>query len=470
VLFSSVIFLFAFLPICLITYYLTPRPMKNGVLLLFSLFFYAWGEPRYVFLMILSIVVNYFVGLALSRRRHKTILGLAIAFNLLVLIFFKYCGFLISTFFGMTHLPFVLPDFVANIALPIGISFYTFQILSYIIDVYRGKAAVQNNILSLGLYISLFPPLIAGPIVRYNDIARQIVSRTADPDKITAGIRRFIVGLSKKVLLANVFAQTADKIFDSAFPSLSTPIAWLGIVCYTLQIYFDFSGYSDMAIGLAKMFGFDIPENFNYPYISRSVQEFWRRWHISLSSWFRDYVYIPLGGSRKGKGRVLFNLAVVFFLCGLWHGASWSFVAWGLYHGVFLIAERLFLKDVLEKIPHFLRHVYLITVIMVGWVFFRITQIADAAAYLHIMFTPHAGDGALVSATIGLTPHLVLVLLVGILASAPVAGVVRARTQGRTALRKGLAAAELVVLALLFMMCIAALASDSYNPFIYFRF
>ncbi|MCL1791864.1 MAG: MBOAT family protein [Peptococcaceae bacterium] len=469
-LFSSVIFLFAFLPLCLITYYLTPRPLKNGVLLLFSLFFYAWGEPRYVFLMIFSILVNYFLGVILGRHRNKGLLSVAVAFNLLVLIFFKYFGFLVATFAGITHLALDLPDVVSDIALPIGISFYTFQILSYIVDVYRGKAPVQNNILSLGLYISLFPPLIAGPIVRYNDIAHQIVSRTADPDKIVAGIKRFIVGLSKKILLANVFAQTADLVFDSSYATLSTPLAWLGIVCYTLQIYFDFSGYSDMAIGLARMFGFDIPENFNYPYISRSVQEFWRRWHISLSSWFRDYVYIPLGGNRKGNARVLVNLTLVFFLCGLWHGASWSFVVWGLYHGMFLVAERLFLKDVLAKTPFFLRHIYLVVVVMVGWVFFRVAQIGDAATFLHIMFTPHTGNGTLPLTTLVVTPHLVTVLLAGILASTPVLGTIKKHAGERPVLKTLLGTFRFVALVILFVMCLASLASDSYNPFIYFRF
>ena len=341
--FSSLIFLFLFLPVVLVCYYLSGNRFRNYILLGASLFFYAWGEPRYIYLMLFSIVINYFIGLKMdisSKSNKKLLLLISIIFNLSLLIIFKYADFL----FG-----------IKGIRLPLGISFYTFQIMSYVIDVYRKDAEVQRNIFDLALYVSLFPQLVAGPIVRYQTVVEQISIREYSLDKFADGVNRFVLGLSKKVILANQLALVADGVFIKNVANLSIVESWIGIVCYTFQIYFDFSGYSDMAIGLGKMFGFDFLENFDYPYISQSVSEFWRRWHISLGSWFRDYVYIPLGGNRVSKFRLYMNVLVVWCLTGLWHGANWTFVVWGLYYGVFLILEKAFLEKALKKLPKILR-------------------------------------------------------------------------------------------------------------------
>lgn len=368
--FSSLIFLFFFLPAVLFCYYIVPTRFiraRNMVLLLFSLFFYFYGEPKLIIMLVLSILMNYLFGLSMRSRYRKSLLIFCITANLTLLGVFKYLNFFIRTADGLLGLNIQL----TSIVMPIGISFYTFQALSYVIDVYRREVPPQHDPFSLALYVSMFPQLIAGPIVRYHDVNEQLAVRSHSVAQFSDGISRFVFGLSKKVLLSNVFAQIADGIFAYQPAELSTAAAWLGAIGYTLQIYFDFSGYSDMAIGLGKMFGFTFLENFNYPYISRSVTEFWRRWHISLSTWFRDYVYIPLGGNRCSPARHICNLLVVWTLTGFWHGANWTFMAWGLYFGILLILEKKFLSRLIERLPMILRHVYALFFIIIGWVFFR---------------------------------------------------------------------------------------------------
>ena len=361
--FSSPIFVFLFLPLVLAVYFISPKSVRNAVLLVASLLFYAWGEGKYVAVMLLSICLNYFAALTLERttnaRGTRWVLALAVVLNLLLLGILKYASFVIRTVGMVVMIPPVATDFVSAVRLPIGISFYTFQAMSYVIDVYRREVSAERNLLNTALYISFFPQLIAGPIVRYSEIAYQFVNRRVTTAEFAYGIQRFILGMSKKVLLANPLAITADYVFSLRPEVLSFGMAWLGVICYTLQIYFDFSGYSDMAIGLAHMFGFRFPENFNYPYISQSVREFWRRWHITLSNWFRDYLFIPLGGSRCSTARTYFNLLVVFALCGLWHGPSWTFVLWGLFHGTFMVLERIALDRWLTASWSVVRHTHI---------------------------------------------------------------------------------------------------------------
>ena len=369
--FSSLTFLLIFLPILSIIYFLVKNiKIKNYILLIFSLIFYAWGEPIYIIIMLLSILVTYISGILINKVKHKKI-ALAISIMLLLssLLFFKYYNFLIDNINSIFNINIVK----SSLALPIGISFYTFQAISYLCDVYTKKTKVQKNILYLALYISLFPQLIAGPIVRYETIAEEINNRKHKLDNVVCGIKRFIIGLSKKVIIANNMALIVDTIFDTGIVP-GTLVIYLGAICYTLQIYYDFSGYSDMAIGLGKMFGFSFLENFNYPYIAKSITDFWRRWHISLSSWFRDYVYIPLGGSRVKTIKIIRNILIVWMLTGLWHGASWNFIIWGLYYGLLLLLEKFVLKNILEKIPNFLRHFITLFIVVIGWVIFRITD------------------------------------------------------------------------------------------------
>ena len=383
--FSSVIFLFAFLPAVLAVYYALKPSYRNCWLLLASLFFYSWGEPKNVLVMLLSIAVNYFAAILIEKSRGKTFLhnvlfACAVLFNLALLFYFKYTDFFIRN----VNRAFSANIPLRNIALPIGISFFTFQILSYIIDVKRNKVPVQKNPLSLGLYISFFPQLIAGPIVRYIDINEQIKTRSVDARKFNVGCVRFMAGFSKKILIADQLSPYVNTIFSQN--GISAPSAWIGIAAYTLQIYFDFSGYSDMAIGLGKMFGFDFLENFNYPYIATSVKDFWRRWHISLSAWFRDYVYIPLGGSRRGKARTFLNLFFVWILTGFWHGSSWNFIFWGLWYFFFLVLERGAWGKLIEKLPSFFRHCYALFVILFGWIFFRADGFMASLKYARNLF------------------------------------------------------------------------------------
>ncbi|MDK9706071.1 MAG: MBOAT family protein [Desulforhopalus sp.] len=386
-LFSSIIFLCLFLPLTLIVYFFAGTKLRNIVLLIASLLFYAWGEVGYIVVLLYTILINWLCGLlldatALRRQVSRFVLALGVAANLLPLIYFKYGNFLVENCNAVVA-KFAHPGIVTDsIYLPIGISFFTFKAISYLIDVYRRDVEMQRSPLNFALYISLFPHLIAGPIVRYRDVARHIVERHISFEDLGQGIYRFVTGLGKKILIANQLGAVADHIFSLSPEGLPASLLWLGILTYTLQIYYDFSGYSDMAIGLGRMFGFHFLENFNYPYSSLSIQEFWRRWHISLSTWFRDYLYIPLGGNKKGEVRTYVNLILVFSLCGLWHGASWTFLIWGLYHGLFLALERSILGKLLNSLPVVVRAMYTFFVIMIGWIFFRSETIAYALLYI----------------------------------------------------------------------------------------
>lgn len=467
-LFSSIVFLFTFLPAVMILYYLLPVRFRNVILLLASLVFYAWGEPVYLFLMLLSILFNYFSGLDIARnlqdkRAAKRSLVFNLIINLAVLGFFKYEGFVLDTLNG------ILPVHISYHALPlpIGISFYTFQILSYIIDIYRGNVKVQTNLPNFALYVTMFPQLIAGPIVQYADVDEQLASREVSRTKFGEGSMYFIRGLAKKVLLANTSGMIFTEVSGLAKGNISVVTAWLGAFAYMFQIYFDFSGYSDMAIGLGKMFGFEFNMNFNYPYVSKSITEFWRRWHISLSSWFRDYVYIPLGGSRVSKIKHIRNLLIVWFLTGLWHGAAWNFVAWGLYYGVILIIEKYLLSPVLDRLPDVVRHIYSIVLVVIGWVLFFSSSFGQAADYIRVMFGAGAHGFADRESMYLLTSNLILWLIL-IFGSTPLVHfryehMLRTKKWNTTIINS-------VVYAALFIVCIAYLVTETYNPFLYFRF
>lgn len=462
-LFSSLVFLYFFLPAVLAGYYLLPPRCRTAFLLLANLVFYGFGEPAFVLLMLLSIAINYAGGLCIGRCRGARARRLALAapllLNLLLLGIFKYAGFLADTlrlFPAFSGLPEV------SIPLPIGISFYTFQSMSYLIDVYREEHPPQRNLLTFGAYISLFPQLIAGPIVRYRDVERDLASpRRESAEKFSCGAELFLIGLSKKVLLANPLGALWERL-SSAPDAPTAAAAWVGAAAFSLQLYFDFSGYSDMACGLGQLFGFRFGGNFNYPYTARAVSDFWRRWHMSLTSWFRDYVYIPLGGSRRALPRVLLNIAVVWALTGLWHGASWNFVLWGLYYAVLLILEKLFLGRLLGRLPAAVGHAWTLLAAVTGWMLFAIEDLSRLRAYLAAMFTgwtaATAAETALVSAYLPL-------LAAAVFASLPAGKQLFSRLPQRGA--RALAAV-LSVLALL--LCTAALAGDSYNPFLYFRF
>lgn len=448
-LFSSNLFLFAFLPAVLLIYYLVPRVLRNPVILIFSLFFYGWGEPAYILLMIADILLNYIGGYIISalKYRGKTAKGALIIFiglNLLLLAYFKYANFLLGSL-------------IPPVTLPLGISFYIFQAMSYIIDVYRDEVAVQKNPLTFGAYVTLFPQLIAGPIVRYADIAMMLQERKESLSQIASGIRTFIIGLSKKVLLANA-AGMLWNLLQSRSGMLT---AWVGLFAYTLQIYFDFSGYSDMAIGLGRMFGFEFLVNFNYPYTSKSITDFWSRWHISLSSWFKEYVYIPLGGNRRGTKRQIMNIVIVWLLTGLWHGANWNFVLWGCYFAIVLIIEKFCLKKILSLIPSIFAHIYTLIVIMLGWVLFYFEDMTAMGSFLLRLIRPTTSADSL-SLILGYIP----LLIVGSIASTAIGKNLYNRIRNTFIGSIG----QIVIPALLFILCVASLASQSYNPFIYFRF
>ena len=480
-LFSSPVFLFLFLPLLLALYWVAPQALRNAVLVLASLWFYAWGEPALVVVMLVSVAINYALALWIERLAGGSgagaVLALAVCANLSLLIYFKYAVFLIDNLNGLLALTSAGPITPPEVVMPIGISFYTFQAMSYVVDVYRRQVSAERNPLNVALYISLFPQLIAGPIVRYIDVAEQIRGRRVTTAGFAEGVQRFAIGLAKKMLIANSAAAVADAVFDIPDAQLGTAVAWLGIVCYTLQIYFDFSGYSDMAIGLGLMFGFRFLENFNYPYIGQSLTEFWRRWHISLSGWFRDYLYIPLGGNRGGAWRTYRNLLVVFALCGLWHGASWSFLAWGLFHGGFLVAERCGFGRVLERLPAILRHAYLLLLVMVGWVFFRADDLSHAATYLAAMAGFVAASSAEFHVGLWLDSGLWLALIAGAIGSTPWLGWLRERRllpdEGATwgaATRGAVSLARLAAVALLLLASASSMMAGTHNPFIYFRF
>ncbi len=464
--FSSLEFIFVFLASVLAVYYLVPPKARNIVLLLFSLVFYGWGEPVYVFLMIATITVDYICGYIIGRdldskpKRAKVSLIVSIVINLALLGVFKYYDFFAGTLNSLLGRG-VFPTL--GLTLPIGISFYTFQALSYVIDVYRRDARVQKNIAAFGTYVTLFPQLIAGPIVRYADVDDQLRERTHSLTLFASGCRTFICGLAKKILLANAAGAMWNSLSAAAEPDALG--AWLAIVFYTFQIYFDFSGYSDMAIGLGKMFGFSFRENFYYPYVSESITEFWRRWHISLSTWFREYVYIPLGGNRKGVGRTYFNLFCVWLLTGLWHGASWNFVLWGLYYFALLVIEKTFLLRLLERAPKFLRHIYSMAAVIFGWLLFVIEDVSSIGAYLSRMF---GGTGVFATqiTVYELVRNLVFLAIL-ILASTPAPKKLWYKLYSKGTPWR---IVQSVVCAIAFVLCIAYLVDSSYNPFLYFRF
>ena len=471
--FSSPLFLFYFLPVILLLYYLVPRKQifwKNVVLLIGSLFFYAWGEPVYVLLMLFSIVMDYGLGLWLEHEKTRgghpgRVLALAVVLNLLLLGFFKYANFLIGTINGVTGLAIPLLE----LSLPIGISFYTFQALSYIIDLYRGEVEVQRSVLNFGTYVSLFPQLIAGPIVRMKTVAGELQDRQETFPEFSAGVRRFIVGLTKKALLANAAGEIWETVSAMEMESLPALTAWIGLAAYTFQIYFDFSGYSDMAIGLGRMFGFHFEENFRYPYVAASITDFWRRWHITLSTWFKEYVYIPLGGNRKGLAKQIRNILVVWLLTGIWHGAGWNFVVWGLYFGLILMVEKMGLLRLLEKIPGFFRHIYTMFLVMLSWAVFAFDSLGQGMRFIGALF----GGGGLVwngqSLYLLYSSAVLLVLL--ILGSTEIprkaALLVGERLKARPLLST---VGELGLLLAGFALCVAYLVDASYNPFLYFRF
>ncbi len=461
--FSSNIFLFVFLPITLVLYYLIPKRGKNTFLLLASLAFYGWGEPSFVFVMIASIIANYFLGLLIDIikdkgiRIRRMVLAVATGLNLSLLFYYKYFDFFLDNLNSVLGFQFEL----RNIVLPIGISFFTFQGMSYLFDLYMGKVPVQKNIIHIALYISLFPQLIAGPIVRYASVNEQIRKRSLSMEKFQDGVERFVVGLAKKVVISNQFALLADTAFQLGNDERTVLLAWSGAAAYMIQIYFDFSGYSDMAIGLGKMFGFTFLENFNYPYISTSITEFWRRWHISLSSWFRDYLYIPLGGNRRGNTYV--NLFLVFLATGIWHGASWKFVLWGMYHGMFLVLERLLGKwEVKSKVPSILKWLYTMLLVMFGWVLFRANSVGDAAHYLLSMFGFH-GQELVDARSLSMLLDYRVLFLIGIVAATPFVKVL-CRKWKFLYLGRKVAFLGLLAIAFSFVM------TGGYNPFIYFNF
>lgn len=478
------IFLFVFLPVVLFLHFVVIREKgRNTFLLVASLFFYAWGETWFVFIMLASVATNYLLGLCVDTVKSKTTAKLVVAgavvINLGLLCTFKYTGFFILNLNGLLsifHFPPILMD---PIHLPIGISFFSFQAMSYVIDVYRKEADSQKNPLHVALYISVFPQLVAGPIVRYRDISDQIIKRTISREDLAIGTKRFIVGLSKKVMIADVIGKVADQVFLLPGDQLTWAASWVGGIAFTIQLYFDFSGYSDMAIGLGRIFGFHFLENFNYPYIARSMRGFWKRWHISLTTWFRDYVFIPMGGSRGSKARTHFNLVTVFFLCGLWHGARWNYVIWGFSHGVFLIIERTRFGKWIESTWAPIGHVYMLFVFIVTLSFFRTDSLSHAAVYLPAMFGFTAATGKQAQVMQYLNSEIILTALAGIIFSTPIAPYLsRLRKKGVASLSERsyplvegiFSFAEVAAYIFLLVLSAAWLAGNTYQPFIYFRF
>ena len=459
--FSSLPFLFFYLPVVLLIYKLSPLKLRNLFLLIASLFFYGWGEPIYILIMFASILIDYTHGMLVERWREndkkaRMAVASSVFFNLALLVFFKYYDFLAGSINAVTGLS--LP--LLGIPLPIGISFYTFQTMSYTIDVYRKDAPVQKNIITFGAFVTLFPQLIAGPIIQYKSVAEQLMSRKDDLEKFVSGVQRFCIGAAKKVLLANAIGQLWD--LSLASENLTVLGGWLGLMAYAFQIYFDFSGYSDMAIGLGRMFGFEFIENFNYPYISRSVVEFWKRWHISLTDWFRQYVYFPLGGNRVSKPKWIRNILIVWLLTGIWHGAGWNFLLWGLYYAIFMLAERLLIGKWLEKLPVALRHVYTMFVVLIGWALFAVEDMAHLGRYLASCF---GGAPLIDSATIYNLVSYLPMLVILCVAATPLCKNLWQRLGERT---QQILTPILMLAALI--LCTASLVDASYNPFLYFRF
>ncbi len=470
--FSSLLFLFRYLPIVLALYFILPKKFRNALLFLASLVFYAWGEPVYVVLMLFSTVVDYTHGIMVAKFKSQGKIGAAkivvassMIINLSLLGFFKYSDFLITnvnTIFG-TDIG------LLNLALPIGISFYTFQTMSYTIDVYRGDAKVQRNIISFGAYVALFPQLIAGPIVQFKTIAEQLDHRKESFDDFASGVSRFMTGLGKKVLLANNAGIIWDTVLASDLDNLPVLTAWIGILAYSFQIYFDFSGYSDMAIGLGRMLGFKFLENFNYPYISKSITEFWRRWHISLGTWFRDYVYIPLGGNRKGPLKHIRNICIVWLLTGIWHGANWNFILWGVYFGILLLIEKFFLLKLLEKLPKVVSHIYTLFFVVISWAIFAIVDMPTLGKYLAAMFGA-GGSFANTNSFYLLISNAILFIILAA-ASTPAPKMLADKLLTRLGERSPVnAAVKNAAFAVIFLLCTAYIVDASYNPFLYFRF
>lgn len=458
--FSSSLFLFIFLPILLCVYYLSAEKYKNMILLIASLIFYAWGEPKNVLIMLLSITVNYMLGIWIEEyiSARKVFLMITIIYNIGILFIFKYLNFGVEIFNVLGGGRKIT---IPQITLPIGISFYTFQTLSYVVDVYRGHVKAQRKLLNLALYVSLFPQLIAGPIVRYKDVESQINRRETSLEKMYVGIIRFAIGFSKKILLADQLAVLVDIIFAREYPSIIA--SWIGIIAYTLQIFFDFSGYSDMAIGLGKMFGFDFLENFDYPYMSKTIKEFWRRWHMSLGTWFRDYLYIPLGGSKRGRLRTYINLFVVFSLTGLWHGASFNFIVWGGFYAILLIIERIGLGKIFEKLPVWMGHIYSIFAIMIGWVFFRSDGLESAINYFLSMFVPTGRDIA--NFNFIMNGKYWACIIIGIFFSMP-----HIRLKAFIEEKNGRFIVYNFGIIIMFLIAICYMVGSGYSPFLYFRF
>jgi alginate O-acetyltransferase complex protein AlgI len=487
--FSSLLFLFLFLPVVLTGYFLFKKKTGNLFLLAASLFFYTWGEMQYVLIIMISTVFNFLFAILIETfqkpepaksSKARLFLWLALIFNLGLLGFYKYTIFFMANFnstlqalglsYGLTS---------PTIHLPLGLSFFTFRALSYVIDVYNRKVTGSKNLMTIALYLSFFPLAIAGPIVRYSEMAARLVKRGVTAEMFLTGMKRFILGLGKKCLIANTMASVADRVFAVSPDQISGEVAWLGILCYTLQIYFDFSGYSDMAIGLGKMFGFDFLENFHYPYISQSLREFWRRWHISLSTWFRDYLYIPLGGNRAGSGKVYLNLIIVFFFCGLWHGAEWTFVIWGLWHGFFIVLERLGCQRLLEASWKPVRHLYVLLVVIFGWVFFRSGTLSEALAFFQALFGFSSGNRVEFPVQLFLNREVALAFCAGAIFSGPVpvlAGRIKTKAlagSGVLTIRiadRAIAIGCAIILMVIFVTSVMSLAGGIYNPFIYFRF
>lgn len=460
--FSSSAFLFVFLPLFLCAYALLP--WRNMVILLFSLLFFSWGESYYLLLLLGTVAINYLVGRRLvAGSNNRLMLGLGVGINLAILAYYKYFGFMVTSILGLDYPREDIPH------LPLGISFFIFQSISYLVDVHRGTARQARSFTDLALYITMFPQLIAGPIVRYNMVADSIVSRTVTFDGFYRGFVLFVFGLSYKVLIANNVAEVADSVFAMPSSELSSMAAWIGALSYTLQIYFDFAGYSLMAIGIGRMLGFRFPRNFNYPYIAGSITDFWRRWHMSLSSWFRDYLYIPLGGNRLGPARTYLNLGLVFLLCGLWHGAAWTFVAWGLFHGLLLVVERAGLAALLASLPRLVQTVYTLLMVVIGWVLFRSDSLPHAMQFLSVMFDPVAGPANTFAVLVN--HQNTLAALVGAVLAMPVLAPLKQWLAGSgSRIVVATVSVNLGFAVLLLGLCSMSILSSTYNPFIYFRF
>lgn len=462
-LFTSISFLYYFLPLVLIVYFIVPKKYKNLVLLLFSLLFYFYGEPKYILLMLFEILVAYIGAILIDKYKDKSILILTLFIHIILLVIFKYTDFFISNINNIFNTNFKL----LNIALPIGISFYTFQIISYVIDVYRGKVKVQKSFLKLATYVSLFPQLIAGPIVRYEIIEDELDNRKHSFEDFAIGVRRFTIGLAKKVLIANMLGELCTK-FDLA-DERSIVFYWIFAISYMLQIYFDFSAYSDMAIGLGRIFGFHFLENFDYPYISKSITEFWRRWHISLGSWFRDYVYIPLGGNRVNKTKFLRNILIVWLLTGFWHGASWNFIIWGLLFGILLIFEKLYLSKILDKLPNFIKRIYVLFIVMISFIIFNANTMNTAWHNIIGLFGFNK-EVFINTYTIYYLKSYLLVIIISIIASTPIPKNIINKLNKNKSLNKAINLLEPIFIIILLLITTSYLIDSSYNPFLYFRF